>query len=319
MDILNLLDKLDDLVYNARPIPLTDQVRIDREDVYELLDQLRVGLPVEIKQAQWLLEQREDEPVDDPEGDRLKAIADSIEELKRSKHASPPPLTAAASEKVRSVIEGAEASAAEMRAEAEREARRIEQAAERRGAEIRKRSAADAATRLKRADDVTKALLKEAGAASAQIEGLLERVRGPAAMLADTLEDGATTVRADLDRIRAELTGEALPVEGPRSEGETRAESADHRRSVVDRPTEEWNVLEDDEEDSFAAELPGPEGEVVADRLEADEEDSEHDEDSDDAAPTHSNGGGRGRSAVAAGAEHVRARSRAAIEQRRSR
>src|ERR687896_741393 len=31
MDVLVLIDKLDDLVHNARPVPLTDQVRIDRE------------------------------------------------------------------------------------------------------------------------------------------------------------------------------------------------------------------------------------------------------------------------------------------------
>ena len=34
MDVLALIDKLDDLVHNARAVPLTDQVRIDREAVY---------------------------------------------------------------------------------------------------------------------------------------------------------------------------------------------------------------------------------------------------------------------------------------------
>ena len=31
MDVLVLIDKLDDVVHNARPVPLTDQVRVDRE------------------------------------------------------------------------------------------------------------------------------------------------------------------------------------------------------------------------------------------------------------------------------------------------
>ena len=38
MDVLELIDKLDDLIHNARPVPLTDQVRIDREAIFELLD-----------------------------------------------------------------------------------------------------------------------------------------------------------------------------------------------------------------------------------------------------------------------------------------
>jgi vacuolar-type H+-ATPase subunit H len=33
MDVLVLIDKLDDLVHNAKAVPLTDQVRIDREEM----------------------------------------------------------------------------------------------------------------------------------------------------------------------------------------------------------------------------------------------------------------------------------------------
>ena len=38
MDVLVLIDKLDDLVHNAKAVPLTDQVRIDREEIYEAGD-----------------------------------------------------------------------------------------------------------------------------------------------------------------------------------------------------------------------------------------------------------------------------------------
>ena len=51
MDALRLVDQLDDLIHNAKPIPLTDQVRIDRERAYDLLDQLRATLPEEIAAA----------------------------------------------------------------------------------------------------------------------------------------------------------------------------------------------------------------------------------------------------------------------------
>jgi len=51
MDVLVLIDKLDDVVHNARPVPLTDQVRVDREEIYDLLDQMRATIPEEIKQA----------------------------------------------------------------------------------------------------------------------------------------------------------------------------------------------------------------------------------------------------------------------------
>ena len=40
MDVLVLIDKLDDLVHNAKQVPLTDTVRVDKEEIYDLLDQM---------------------------------------------------------------------------------------------------------------------------------------------------------------------------------------------------------------------------------------------------------------------------------------
>src|SRR5215207_5791071 len=51
MDVLVLIDKLDDLVHNAKSMPLTDQVRVDKEEIYDILDQMRATIPEEIKEA----------------------------------------------------------------------------------------------------------------------------------------------------------------------------------------------------------------------------------------------------------------------------
>ena len=60
MDVLVLIDKLDDLVHNARPVPLTDQVSVDNEEIYDLLDQMRATIPEEIKQARWIVKERQE-------------------------------------------------------------------------------------------------------------------------------------------------------------------------------------------------------------------------------------------------------------------
>src|SRR6201995_2100842 len=60
MDVLVLIDKLDDVVHNARPVPLTDQGRVDREEIYDLLDQMRATIPEEIKQARWIVKERQE-------------------------------------------------------------------------------------------------------------------------------------------------------------------------------------------------------------------------------------------------------------------
>ena len=60
MDVLVLIDKLDDLVHNAKAVPLTDQVRIDREEIYDILDQMSATIPEEIKQARWIVKERQE-------------------------------------------------------------------------------------------------------------------------------------------------------------------------------------------------------------------------------------------------------------------
>src|SRR5664279_3790092 len=60
MDVLVLIDKLDDLVHNAKPVPLTDQVRVDKEEIYDILDQTRATIPEEIKQARWIVKERQE-------------------------------------------------------------------------------------------------------------------------------------------------------------------------------------------------------------------------------------------------------------------
>ncbi len=60
MDVLVLIDKLDDLVHNARTVPLTDSVMVDREEIYDLLDQMRSTIPEEIKQARWIVKERQE-------------------------------------------------------------------------------------------------------------------------------------------------------------------------------------------------------------------------------------------------------------------
>jgi cell division septum initiation protein DivIVA len=60
MDVLVLIDKLDDLVHNAKAVPLTDQVRLDKEEVYDILDQMRATIPEEIKQARWIVKERQE-------------------------------------------------------------------------------------------------------------------------------------------------------------------------------------------------------------------------------------------------------------------
>ena len=60
MDVLVLIDRLDDLLHNAKAVPLTDRVRIDREEIFDILDQMRATIPDEVKQARWIVKERQE-------------------------------------------------------------------------------------------------------------------------------------------------------------------------------------------------------------------------------------------------------------------
>jgi hypothetical protein len=49
--VLSLIDRLDDLVHNAKAVPLTAQIRVDKEEIYALLDQIRIAYPDDIAAA----------------------------------------------------------------------------------------------------------------------------------------------------------------------------------------------------------------------------------------------------------------------------
>jgi vacuolar-type H+-ATPase subunit H len=60
MDVLELIDELRGLVHGAKQVPLRDRVRVDRAKLYDLLDQMRSTIPEEIKQARWIVKEREE-------------------------------------------------------------------------------------------------------------------------------------------------------------------------------------------------------------------------------------------------------------------
>ncbi len=59
MDILHLVDRLEELFNDSRSIPFTHSVMVDEERILDIIDQMRVSIPEEIKKAQQLLAQRD--------------------------------------------------------------------------------------------------------------------------------------------------------------------------------------------------------------------------------------------------------------------
>jgi F0F1-type ATP synthase membrane subunit b/b' len=59
MDILHLVDRLEELFNESRSVPFTHSVIVDEDRMLDLIDQMRVSIPEEIKKSQQLLAQRD--------------------------------------------------------------------------------------------------------------------------------------------------------------------------------------------------------------------------------------------------------------------
>jgi hypothetical protein len=59
MDILELIDRLEDLFNQSHSIPFTHSVIVDEDRMLDIIDQMRVSIPDEIKKSQQIINQRE--------------------------------------------------------------------------------------------------------------------------------------------------------------------------------------------------------------------------------------------------------------------
>ncbi|MCG2786975.1 MAG: ATP synthase F0 subunit B [Anaerolineae bacterium] len=59
MDILHLVDRLEELFNESRTVPFTRNVVVDEDKMLDLIDQMRVTIPEEVKKAQQLAAQKD--------------------------------------------------------------------------------------------------------------------------------------------------------------------------------------------------------------------------------------------------------------------
>ncbi|RPH57439.1 MAG: ATPase [Chloroflexi bacterium] len=85
MDILHLVDRLEELFNESRTLPFTRNAVVDEDKMLDIIDQMRVTIPEEVKKAQQVVSQR----------DRI--IAQAQEEAAR--------ITALAREKAEQMVE----------------------------------------------------------------------------------------------------------------------------------------------------------------------------------------------------------------------
>lgn len=59
MEIYTLLEELENIFENARNIPFTNCICLNREEILQIIEDIRLNLPDDLKQARWVKEERQ--------------------------------------------------------------------------------------------------------------------------------------------------------------------------------------------------------------------------------------------------------------------
>jgi vacuolar-type H+-ATPase subunit H len=115
-EVDTLLGRVADLIEQARPMPLSTSVVINKEETLDLVEEARSRLPEELRAARWLLKEREeflarvqregDDILDEARG-QAERMVQRTEVVKAAEH------------RARQLVEDAEAQARQMRHQVE--------------------------------------------------------------------------------------------------------------------------------------------------------------------------------------------------------
>ena len=59
MEVLEIIDMLEDVVEKSMAIPFVGRAIVDREELLDLIQEIRLNLPGDLKQAKWVKEERQ--------------------------------------------------------------------------------------------------------------------------------------------------------------------------------------------------------------------------------------------------------------------
>ena len=59
MEVLKLIDEIEDIVEAGTSLPFSGKVMVDKFEILEILKEIRIKLPDEIKKATWIKKERQ--------------------------------------------------------------------------------------------------------------------------------------------------------------------------------------------------------------------------------------------------------------------
>lgn len=82
MDLLNALNELEELIEQSGKIPFTKKVMVEEDKLLDLLDRIRTTMPEEVRQAKWIIQERE-KVLTDSQKEAMRIMDDAQKQVER--------------------------------------------------------------------------------------------------------------------------------------------------------------------------------------------------------------------------------------------
>lgn len=82
MEIINVLNEFEELIENSTHVPMTKKLLIDEDQLLDFLDRVRTMLPEEVRQAKWVIQEKE-KVLDDTRKEASRILEDARKDLEK--------------------------------------------------------------------------------------------------------------------------------------------------------------------------------------------------------------------------------------------
>lgn len=82
MDLLSLLNEMEEMIENCARIPMTRKVLVDEDRLLDFMDRIRTCMPDEIRQAKWIMQERE-KVMADSKQEAMRVLEDAQKEIEK--------------------------------------------------------------------------------------------------------------------------------------------------------------------------------------------------------------------------------------------
>jgi cell division septum initiation protein DivIVA len=82
VDLLSALNELEELIETSSKVPFTRKVMVEEERLLDLLDRIRTTMPEEIRQAKWIIQERE-KVLGDSQKEAMRILDDVQKQIER--------------------------------------------------------------------------------------------------------------------------------------------------------------------------------------------------------------------------------------------